>query len=378
MAELVEYCYGGANTTWGAQRISDGHPSFYNLRIIELGNEQMPQMLFFQQVKAMEAKAIELGVGKQIHYVYPWGRLMPAVATTEQRQALAKVASALQLGARLVLDQHTTATRGRLESAVPDFEDDARNPLFNQDNHSHWGFANYETNTGNYFFSDALDEAADLFLWFGLNGSLAERVRGRAKSFCMERSGYNEGGANEQGMIWSLPNMTFLQPPAQVHKLLTRSWQPVGLAVKQRCEVEGSAPFRLLNVSSAMSANGHKLVLRIVNLQFFVVNTTLRLPAAHDLDSNGRKNHSHGWRVRNVTTLEPPEPGQTQAVNTPAQPERIRPRQRLELLQPSRRDSAGAHAKTTVPSLYVLTVPPTSFAVVEFEQLLMPSLPRTP
>ena len=262
------------------------------------------------KLKAMEAKAIELGVGKQIHYVYPWGRLMGALATTPQRQALAKVASALQLGVRLVLDQHTGAARGRLQSAVPQFEADARNPLFSVDNHSQWGFANFETNTGNYFFSDALDEAADLFLWFGLNGSLAKRVKGRAKCFCMERSGYNEGGANEQGMVWSLPNMTWLQPPAQVHKLLTESWQPVGLAVEQSCAGDGPAiaPLGLLNVSSAVSADGHRLVLRIVNIQTSFVNTTLRLPAARGSDSNGG-HHSvtPAWRVDSVTTLERPD-----------------------------------------------------------------------
>eukprot|EP00959_Pyramimonas_sp_CCMP1952_P241341 5044089-Pyramimonas_sp.AAC.1 len=31
MADFVEYCWGGANTKWGALRIADGHPEVYNV-----------------------------------------------------------------------------------------------------------------------------------------------------------------------------------------------------------------------------------------------------------------------------------------------------------------------------------------------------------
>ena len=51
MAELVEYAYGDANTTWGAQRVKDGHARPYKLKYIELGNEQYnPQ--WAEQVQA--------------------------------------------------------------------------------------------------------------------------------------------------------------------------------------------------------------------------------------------------------------------------------------------------------------------------------------
>ena len=38
MAEFVEYCYGNESTTWGRQRIADGHPRPYRVRFLELGN----------------------------------------------------------------------------------------------------------------------------------------------------------------------------------------------------------------------------------------------------------------------------------------------------------------------------------------------------
>jgi hypothetical protein len=38
MADLIEYCWGNASTTWGQRRIEDGHVAPYKLRYIELGN----------------------------------------------------------------------------------------------------------------------------------------------------------------------------------------------------------------------------------------------------------------------------------------------------------------------------------------------------
>lgn len=38
MADLIEYCWGNASTTWGQRRIEDGHIAPYKLRYIELGN----------------------------------------------------------------------------------------------------------------------------------------------------------------------------------------------------------------------------------------------------------------------------------------------------------------------------------------------------
>ncbi len=37
--DLLEYCKGPASTTWGARRAANGHPSPYNLKYIEIGNE---------------------------------------------------------------------------------------------------------------------------------------------------------------------------------------------------------------------------------------------------------------------------------------------------------------------------------------------------
>jgi len=49
--EEIEYVIGGTNTTWGAQRAKDGHPAPFNLRYVEIGNED-----WFDKSKSYDAR----------------------------------------------------------------------------------------------------------------------------------------------------------------------------------------------------------------------------------------------------------------------------------------------------------------------------------
>ena len=73
-----------------------------------------------------------------------------------------------------------------------------------------------------------LEEADDLNGFFRTSDN-AEQLLGRAASFCLERSGYNEGGLNDQGLAFFLPNATWLQPPGHVHAIVNQTWQPNNL-----------------------------------------------------------------------------------------------------------------------------------------------------
>jgi alpha-L-arabinofuranosidase len=37
--DLLQYCNGSASTTWGARRVANGHPEPYNIKYVEIGNE---------------------------------------------------------------------------------------------------------------------------------------------------------------------------------------------------------------------------------------------------------------------------------------------------------------------------------------------------
>jgi hypothetical protein len=146
-------------------------------------------------VAALEKKAVELGVGAgKLYYLFPQNK---GVNNDD-----APAAKALGLKDHLVADEHTGATGGV----------GAAKTLFANNNTADWGSINLETNCGDHTFERALNEAGDLNEFFAFPDL---RQKGRASSFCMERSGYNEAGLNDQGLIFFLPNMTWGQVTAE-------------------------------------------------------------------------------------------------------------------------------------------------------------------
>ena len=118
----------------------------------------------------------------------------------------------------------------------------------------------------------------------------------------MERSGYNEGGANDQGLVFFSPNGTFGQPPFYLHKMVSDTWEGHGIPV---------ATASHLSVSAQRSDDGATVVLRVANMEMVPTHTTMTLASG---PARG------AWTIRNVTTLSPPVPGQIHASNTPGNP----------------------------------------------------------
>lgn len=251
MADLVEYCYGGPSSKWGAQRVADGHPDVYNVSIFELGNEQY-NSLFPQQVKAMEARAASLGMGGKLYYMSPnnahW---LDENATAE--------AEALGLKDHLLSDEHVGGGGGV----------SVAKQLFGAFPNQTFGACNAETNAGTHHVTRMLQEAADLNDWLShpipsTSGDAGSRLKFRTASFCTERSGHFD--AWDQGMSFFLPNMTWLQPPGHVHAMVAQSWQPLGLATTLSpppAHPGYNAPY---SASAAKSEDGKILVARVVNM----------------------------------------------------------------------------------------------------------------
>lgn len=250
MADLVEYCWGNESTAWGKIRIvEDGHPLPYRLRYIELGDEEYNPG-FVDQVAAMEARAYKVGVPNTLHYLFPDNS---GINSTD-----AASAAALGLGSRLVVDIHTSSTGG-----VSGFH----GMLQSNNTGAHgWSAINLETNCGDHTFRRALTEAADLNQ-FANEGSV--RLQGRAGSFCMERSGYNEAGANDQGIVFFLPNMTWGLPPFYARKMIADTWQPAAVSVTSDAGpspcIAGHPQNCECRYSAQMSADAKTLVVRYVN-----------------------------------------------------------------------------------------------------------------
>jgi len=204
-ADLVEYCWANESFPMGQKRISDGHPEEYELRYIELGNEQYNPN-YVEQVAAMEARANEVGAAGQLHYMFPLNGGLTG-------GDLAK-AAALKLGSRLVTDLHVGAG-GALPVADQLFAAHTSGGLSDD------AAVNFETNAATHDHARALNEASDLNDFFNAGNP---RMLARTASFCHGRSGHYD--MFDQAISFFLPNMTWLQPPGHVHAMITESWMP--------------------------------------------------------------------------------------------------------------------------------------------------------
>jgi hypothetical protein len=164
-----------------------------------------------------------------------------------------------------------------------------------------WDAMNLETNCGDHTVSRMLEEGDDLNAFFRYDNP---RLLGRAASFCMERSGYNEAGLNDQGLAFFLPNMTWIQPPGYVHHMVARTWQPNNVEVTYDCEN--------VSISAQASEDAKALVVRVT------ARSAVTLAVDFAVGVNGRVKVTSA----NSTTIHWPS---LAGANTPAQPDLIKP-----------------------------------------------------
>ena len=230
----------------------------------------------------------------------------------------------------------------------------------------------------------ALTEGRDLNLFFRYGNPA---LQGRAASFCMERSGYNEGFANDQGLSFFLPNMTWLQPPGYVHAMIHESWQPlaVNFSLSPGCAASG-INVSAGDISAAANADGSAASVRIVNqgseaLQIAVVMAAQRTdasPSSSDESTTGRDRSEAAVDVVEATALVSVLKGSacasndtfpyvsehTACANTPAQPELFSPTPWAAppLAPEAARAGAGVGA-----GVGKVTVPGFSYAIVKLQ-----------
>eukprot|EP01052_Picozoa_sp_SAG31_P030294 SAG31_NODE_3095_length_4682_cov_2.946542_7_plen_213_part_00 len=130
----------------------------------------------------MEARAKKLGIpAGTFKYLWPQGpgdspgRTDFAPVPTD-----ASAINALGLGDNIMSDIHGPAMGGVAKAEQ----------VFSEKATSKWGAMNLETNCGDHTMLRALHEARDLNQFHRYANPA---LRGRAASFCMERSGFNEG-----------------------------------------------------------------------------------------------------------------------------------------------------------------------------------------
>ena len=204
----------------------------------------------------MEERARALGGVPTLRYIYP-GVATQGLSATDKRRA-----RELKLPVeRIMTDLHVGA-RGAVQKASELF---AADPSFRQ------GVVNLETNAMTHDLDRALAEAADLLDFFTADTTTTDRIWARTASFCSATAAQFDRA--DQGLVFFNQNSSWLQPPAYVHEMLSRTW------AEKTLRVEGT---HYPNVSVAVQRGvDGRLVIRAVNagahsrlLEFRLLNSS--------------------------------------------------------------------------------------------------------
>jgi alpha-L-arabinofuranosidase len=306
MADFIEYVNGPSDSRWGRRRIEDGHAQPYNLRYLELGNEERIDAAYVERFRAL-AEAIwakdpkvVLVVGDFVydHVIADADRITGAasgITNLDAHRQILKLAK--QADREVAFDVHI-GTDGPLASgslrALPSYVATI-DRLAEGAKHSVMVF---EFNAGNHAFRRALGNAAAINTIERLGG----RVTIAASANCLQVDGQNDNGW-DQGLLCMNPCRVWPQPPYYVTQMVARNYQPLVVLAN----VEGA---RLLDVSAKRSDDGRSLVLQVVN--------TNDQPIDARLDLKGFAPRQSSAHIEELT-------GDLDAVNTAALPGRVCP-----------------------------------------------------
>jgi hypothetical protein len=261
MADFVQYANASTNTMWGAKRMADGHPQPYNLKYLELGNEERVDGTYYQKFQAI-AKAI-WAVDSNITLVvgdFAYNRVI-----TDPFNFSGAASGITTLAAQQQILQ-----------------------LAHQNHHAVWfdvhvwddGPTVDPSLTAMFSYDDALGKIAGgadyKVLVFELNANHANQGRalGNAVAInaaerdgrlpivtsanCLQPDGENDNGW-DQGLLFLNPSQVWLQPPGYVTQMYSDHYQPLEI----KASVVDSDIH--LDVAAERSEDGSRLVLKVVN-----------------------------------------------------------------------------------------------------------------
>jgi len=249
MADLIDYCLGGPETTWGRHRIADGHPKPYFLKAIQIGNEEPASPDYFTRVKdlggAIWSKnrdldvVLSINVGRRgndegfadlAHWCQGLGQEKHLVLDSHYLSAISHADTGLAAAAGLELQR-------KLAMQVPGF------------NLRLWPM---EENGDRCTWERGLAHAHNLNTMNRMPAAL-ERA-GVANTF----QAWNLALVWDQGRIHFTPSQVFFQPSYYVDRMFADEWLP--LVVPVECES------KTLDVLAKKSRDGKVLTIYLVNI----------------------------------------------------------------------------------------------------------------
>jgi hypothetical protein len=304
MADFIDYANGSTDTTWGRKRSEDGHPRPYNLKYLEIGNEEKVNEEYWRKFKpvaeAIRAKAPSIilvvgdfAYGRQIQDPFNFTGAAGRITSLAAHQKILQLAK--QHGREVWFDVHVGT-----EGPRPDFGGtfsyiDALDKIADGAKHR---VVIFEFNAGNHAQRRALANAA------AINAVERDgRLPIATSANCLQPDGQNDNDWN-QGLLFLNNSRVWLQPPGYVTQMISRNYEP--LLVKS----EVQEPQHALDVAAKRSQDGKTLVLQVVNFSAQPAETALNI-------SGFVPRHP----VAKVETLA----GPLDAQNTADNPEQIKP-----------------------------------------------------
>jgi alpha-L-arabinofuranosidase len=306
MADFMEYVNGPAKSDWGRRRTADGHSSSYGLKYIELGNEEAVNENYWRKFKplaeAIWAKdpGVVLVVGdfaydKAIEDPYNFSGA-PSIRTLAAHKKILDLAR--EHDREVWFDVHI----GTEQPPAPDGVPGVRTFIEQLDRLSpgaKYKVVVFEFNAGNHAMKRALANACAI----NQLERLGDRIQIACSANCLQPYKQNDNDWN-QGLLFLSPSQVWPQPPYYVTQMAARNYLP--LCVK----AETTSPGNALDVTATRSEDGKTLTLQVVN------TGKTALPAQLKLD---------GFVPQKPTAHATVLMGDWEAINTPEQPERIKP-----------------------------------------------------
>jgi alpha-L-arabinofuranosidase len=309
MKDFFEYANGTVTSAWGRRRAADGHPKSYGLRFVELGNEEAINEDYWQKFKPL-AEAIWAKDPEVILVVgdFAYDQLItdpynfsgaPRIKTLAAHKKILDLAR--DHGREIWFDVHIGTEHPPDPHGLPGVRSFSEQ-LVKLSPGARYKVAVFEFNAGNHALKRALANACAI----NQLERLGDRIAVACSANCLQPYKQNDNDWN-QGLLFLSPSQVWAQPPYYVTQMLARNFVPLAL----KTDVTGAD--NALDVTATKSEDGKTIVLQVVNVS--------HKDCSANIAFNGFVPNSASVHVTEVA-------GDWEEINTPEQPERIKPVQK--------------------------------------------------
>jgi alpha-L-arabinofuranosidase len=334
MTDFMEYVNGPAKSDWGRRRAADGHRSPYGLKYIELGNEEAVNENYWRKFKPL-AEAIwakdpgvilvvgDFAYDKVIEDPYNFSGA-PNIRTLAAHKKILDLAR--EHDREVWFDVHIGTEEPPAPHGVPGVRSFIEQ-LGRLSPGAKYKVVVFEFNAGNHAMKRALANACAI----NQLERLGDGIQIACSANCLQPYKQNDNDWN-QGLLFLSPSRVWPQPPYYVTQMAARNYLP--LCVK----TDTTSPGNALDVTAMRSEDSKTLTLQVVN------TGKAALPAHFKVE---------GFVPQRPTARATVLTGDWDAINTPEQPEHIKP---------SESDWPHGLSGGTISR----TFPPYSFTVLQF------------